>query len=197
MATACWAFIVVKRPAVETASWLGFRDVARPQHENPSTSYTQACAEPLQTSGQHVEDAWKSAPTQRFRSGLYRFGLPGRGQPAWSASAGAGGARSLRWHRLFAFRTNLLSGEKTRQPTRLSGHCAPRAADDRPRAAVTIAPAAPLPVAQRIVHPPPKRAIQVRVLTGGPSFADPPRNALFPGGFRRPRGLTDAYTVRK
>src|SRR3954451_21851617 len=47
MATACWAFIVVKRPAGETASLLGFGDVARPQHEKSSTSYAQAGASAL------------------------------------------------------------------------------------------------------------------------------------------------------
>jgi hypothetical protein len=44
MATACWAFIVAKSPPVETASLLGFFDVAGRQQEFSSTGYQQAGA---------------------------------------------------------------------------------------------------------------------------------------------------------
>src|SRR5882724_8998899 len=64
------------------------------------------------------------------------------------------------------------------------------------RAATIPGAAARLPVAQRIVHPPPKRAIQVGVLTGGPPFAKAPGNALFLGGFQSALQERRAYTVQ-
>src|SRR3954467_4695768 len=61
MATACWAFIVAKRPSVETASLLGFCDVARLQHGNSSTSYAQDVC----IGCEQVRSMWESAGTPR------------------------------------------------------------------------------------------------------------------------------------
>lgn len=126
MATACWAFIVAKSTPVETASLLGFCGVARFQRENSSTSYAQAVVHRLWTSWRPAEVTRNTAPTQRFRPRLYRFGGVGRGQmlAKWvRAHVSRIGAGSTLRPRLFARRTRFLPGEKTHRPTRLSGHC--------------------------------------------------------------------------
>ena len=122
--------------------------------------------------------------TQRFSIQLYRLKAlrPACVRSKWAdADMEAHGRVDAAADSAFEWRTCVLRCEKTGRPTRLSGHCRPRdfqAGPAAPVAAVTMSPRTEarsrrLPVAQRIVHPPPKRAIQVRVLTGGPAFANP------------------------
>ena len=125
MATACWAFIVAKSTPVETASLLGFCGVARLQHENSSTSYAQGGVHRLWTSWRPEKVSGNTAPTQRFQGQLYRFDGIGRGQmlSKWApAHLFAVLIAACCRADLFARRTSLLPDEKTRRPTRLSGH---------------------------------------------------------------------------
>ena len=125
MATACWAFIVAKSTLVETASLLGFCGVARLQHENSSTSYAQHEVHRLWTSWRPAEVSGNTAPTQRFQRQLYRFGAHGQRQllRKWAhAHLLIIRPVALMSVDLFVRRTRFLPDEKTRRPTRLSGH---------------------------------------------------------------------------